>query len=98
MKKQGQSQKEAQIWMYLERKVQCRKEKFCMNTWNVRSMNQGVVEHEMTRLSFGAGLSILQVTSTCWNSILHQISSFLALEEEQLKSVLDKGRPSKLKE
>ena len=34
--------------------VQCCKEKYCIGTWNVRSMNQGklkVVKQEMTRLN-----------------------------------------------
>ena len=34
-------------------KVQCRKEQYCIGTWNVRSMNQGklkVIEQEMARV------------------------------------------------
>ena len=37
-----------------ERKVQCCKEKYCIGTWNVRSMNLGklgVVKHEMARIN-----------------------------------------------
>ena len=33
-------------------KVQCYKEQYCIGTWNVRSMNQGILEvvkQEMTR-------------------------------------------------
>ena len=35
-------------------KVQCRKEQYCIRTWNARSMNQGkmeVVKQEMARLN-----------------------------------------------
>ena len=35
-------------------KVQCCKEKYCIGTWNVRSMNQGkleVIKQEMTRVN-----------------------------------------------
>ena len=35
-------------------KVQCRKEQYCIGTWNVTSMNQGkleVVKHEMARVN-----------------------------------------------
>ena len=35
-------------------KVQCRKEQYCIGTWNVRSMNQGkleVVKQEMARVN-----------------------------------------------
>ena len=35
-------------------KVQCRKEKYCIGTWHVRSMNQGkleVVKQEMARMN-----------------------------------------------
>ena len=35
-------------------KVRCSKEKYCIGTWNVRSMNQGkleVVKQEMTRVN-----------------------------------------------
>ena len=37
-----------------ERKVQCCKEKYCIGTWNVRSMNLGkldVVKQEMARIN-----------------------------------------------
>ena len=37
-----------------ESKVQCSKEQYCMETWNVRSMNQGkleVVKQEMERVN-----------------------------------------------
>ena len=43
-------------------KVQCCKEKYCIGTWNVRSMNQGkleVVKQEMARIDI-SGLSELQ--------------------------------------
>ena len=47
-------------------KVQCCKEKYCIGTWNVRSMNQGkleVVKHEMTRVNIGIlGISELKWT------------------------------------
>ena len=37
-------------------KVQCSKEQYCIETWNVRSMNQGkveVVKQEMARVNIG---------------------------------------------
>ena len=42
-------------------KVRCCKEKYCIGTWNVRSMNQGkfeVVKQEMTRVN----IEILEVS------------------------------------
>ena len=49
-------------------KVQCRKEQYCIGTWNVRSMNQGkleVVKQEMARMN----IDILrnQQTKMDWN-------------------------------
>ena len=47
-------------------KVQCRKEQYCIGTWNVRSMNQGtleVVKQEMARVNVDIiGLSELKWT------------------------------------
>ena len=37
-----------------ESKVRCCKEKYCIDTWNVRSMNQGkleVIKQEMARVN-----------------------------------------------
>ena len=45
-------------------KVQCCKEKYCIGTWNVRSMNQGkleVVKHEKARMNI-LGISELKWT------------------------------------
>ena len=42
-------------------KVQCRKEQYCIGTWNVRSMNQGkleVVKQEMARVN----INILRIS------------------------------------
>ena len=33
------------------RKVQCCKEQYCIETWNVRSMNQGKLELQMARVN-----------------------------------------------
>ena len=42
MKRQSQSKNNAQLWMLMdESKVQCCKDKYCIGTWNIRSMNQG---------------------------------------------------------
>ena len=47
-------------------KVQCCKERYCIGTWNVRSMNQGkleVVKQEMARLNINIqGISKLKWT------------------------------------
>ena len=49
-------------------KVQCCKEKYCIGTWNVRSMNQGkleVVKQEMTRVN----IDILGISELKWTGI-----------------------------
>ena len=46
-------------------KVQCRKEQYCIGTWNVKSMNQGkleVIKQEMARLN----VDILGVSKLKW--------------------------------
>ena len=46
-------------------KVQCCKEQLCIETWNVRSMNQGkleVVKQEMTRVN----VNILGISKLKW--------------------------------
>ena len=46
-------------------KVQCCKEKYCIETWNVRSMNQGkleVVKQEMARVN----INILGISKLKW--------------------------------
>ena len=47
-------------------KVQCYKEKYCIGTWNVRSMNRGkleVVKQEMARVNIGiVGINELKWT------------------------------------
>ena len=47
-----------------ESKVPCCKEKYCIGTWNVRSMNQGkleVIKQEMARVNIGiVGISELK--------------------------------------
>ena len=46
-------------------KVQCRKERYCIGTWNVRSMNQGkleVVKQEMARVN----VDILGISELKW--------------------------------
>ena len=46
-------------------KVQCCKERYCIGSWNVRSMNQGkleVVKQEMARVNF----DILKISEIKW--------------------------------
>ena len=46
-------------------KVQCCEEKYCIGTWNVRSMNQGeyeVFKQEMARVN----IDILGISSLKW--------------------------------
>ena len=42
----GQSGNDTQLWMCLvvKVKVRCCKEKYCIGTWNVRSMNRGELD------------------------------------------------------
>ena len=59
-------------------KVRCRKEQYCIGTWNVRSMNQGkleVVKQDMTRVNIDIiGISELKWTRMCeFNSDDHYI-------------------------
>ena len=49
-------------------KVQCYKEKNCIGTWNVRSMNQGkleVVKQEMARVN----VNILEISELKWTGM-----------------------------
>ena len=49
-------------------KVQCRKEQYCIGTWNVRSMNQGkleVVKQEMARMN----IDILGISELKWTGM-----------------------------
>ena len=49
-------------------KVQCCKEKYCIGTWNVRSMNQGkleVVKQEMARVN----VDILGIRELKWTAM-----------------------------
>ena len=49
-------------------KVQCCREKYCIGTWNVRSMNQGkleVVKQEMTRVN----VDILGISKLKWTGM-----------------------------
>ena len=52
-------------------KVQCCKEQYCIETWNVRSMNQGILEvvkQEMARVNVNIlGISELKWTLTQMN-------------------------------
>ena len=57
-------------------KVQCSKEQYCIETWNVRTMNQGkleVVKHEMVRVNIDIlGISELRLTEIGeFNSVLY---------------------------
>ena len=49
-------------------KVQCCKQKYCIGTWNVRSMNQGtleVVKQEMARVN----INILGISELKWTAM-----------------------------
>ena len=49
-------------------KVQCCKEKYCIGTWNVRSMNQGeleIVKQEMARVN----IDILGISELKWTGM-----------------------------
>ena len=49
-------------------KVQCCKEQYCIETWNVRSMNQGkleVVKQEMSRVN----INILGISELKWTGM-----------------------------
>ena len=51
-----------------ETKVQCRKEQYCIGTWNVRSMSQGkleVVKQEMARVN----INILGISELKWTGM-----------------------------
>ena len=68
MKQLEQSGNDTQVWMCLVMKVNSNayEEKYCIGTWNVRSMNQGklnVVKQEMVRLNINIlGISELKQT------------------------------------
>ena len=49
-------------------KIRCRKEQYCIGTWNVRSMNQGklkVVKQEMARVN----IDILGISELRWTGM-----------------------------
>ena len=55
------------------RKVKCSKEQYCMETWNVRSMNQGkleVVKQEMARVT----IDVLRISEVKWTG-MHEFNS-----------------------
>ena len=55
-------------WTGDRSKVRCCKEQYCIETWNIRSMNQGklvVVKQEMTRVN----INILGVSELRWTGI-----------------------------
>ena len=54
-------------------KVQCCKEQYCIGTWNVRSMNQGILEvvkQEMARVN----INILDISKLKWIG-MHEFNS-----------------------
>ena len=57
------------ITCWLDRsKVRCCKERYCIGTWNVRSMNQGkleVVKQEMARVN----VDILEISELKWTGM-----------------------------
>ena len=55
-------------WTGDRSKVRCCKEQYCIETWNIRSMNQGklvIVKQEMTRVN----INILGVSELRWTGI-----------------------------
>ena len=70
MKRQSQRENNDQLWMWLvmEVKSDAVKDKYCIGTWNVRSMNQGkleVVKQEMTRVN----INILGISELKWTGM-----------------------------
>ena len=69
MKGWSQSKNNTQLCVTGDRsKIQCCKEKYCIGTWNVRSMNQGkleVVKQEMARVN----INIIGVSELKWTRI-----------------------------
>ena len=70
MKRQSQSKSNTQLWMWLvmEVKSDALKNKYCIETWNVRSMNQGkleVVKQEMARVN----TDILGISELKWTGM-----------------------------
>ena len=65
MKGWSQSKNNTQLWMGL---VRCYREQYCIETWNVRSTNQGkleVVKQEMTRVN----IDILGISKLKWTGM-----------------------------
>ena len=51
-----------------KKNIQCRKEQYCIGTWNIRSMNQGkleVVKQEMERVN----VDILGISELKWTGM-----------------------------
>ena len=51
-------------------KVQCCKKQYCIETWNVRSMNQdklGVIKQEMARVN----INILEINKLKWTAMVN---------------------------
>ena len=73
MKRLNQSRSDTQLWMCLMVKVKSdavKSNKYCIGTWNVRSMNQGkldMVKQEMARLN----INILGISELKFNSYYH---------------------------
>ena len=54
MKRLGQSGNDTQLWMCLVVKlVLCYNEQFCIETWNVRSKNQGKLDMVKQEIHYG---------------------------------------------
>ena len=70
MKGWSQSRKNTQLWvgLVIEARSDAIKEQYCMETWNVRSMNKGkleVVKQEMARLN----VNILGIREQKWTGM-----------------------------
>ena len=70
MKRRSQSENNTQVWVRLVMQIKSDavKNKYCIGTWNVRSMNQGkleVVKQEMTRVN----IDIFRISELKWTEM-----------------------------
>ena len=70
-------------------KVRCRKEQYCIGTWNVRSMNQGkleVVKQEMARVSINI-LRISELDGLEWVNLTQRTIIFTTVGKNPLEEM-----------
>ena len=68
MKRRSQSKNNTQLWMWSVMEVWCCKVQYCIQTWNVRSMNQDkleIVKQEMA----GMNIDILGISELKWTGM-----------------------------